>query len=168
RVEMATSEPRGALVIGGPDVTPDVKGMPSSVNSYRVRVRNQVPGLDQFCHLQHVDLGLGGKNVKSNIQRQNFLNQIIRVRAAEALPSFRGTPASLVKDDLRNPAGVRVDLHPNWVVGNHWTPLELFEFADRNYQCDYFFWNYVDNAGSERYGWPEIRPVVLDTRSVYQ
>ncbi len=167
RVELATTVPHQALALGGPDVTPDVSGMPGSVSSYRIRVRKRSPDLDQFCHLQHVDLGLSGRNVKGNSKRQSFLNQIARVRERESQPYFNGTPAVFEKDDLRNPAGIKVDLHPSWVLGDHWTPEELFGFADRNFHCDYVFWNYVDNAGSEMFGWPDLRPIVINTQYLY-
>lgn len=168
RVDMATAVPRRVLAIGGPDITPDVKGMPGSVNSYRIHVRRLAPALEQFCHIQHIDLGRGGRNVKDNVNRQSYLDQIERVREAESAPGFSGTPAAFELDDLRTPAGAKVDLHPNWVLGNLWTPLELFEFADRNYGCDYFFWNYVDTGSANVFGWTDIRPIIVDTRTLYQ
>jgi hypothetical protein len=168
RVALATAVPRQALVVGGPDVTPDVRGMPGSVSSYRIHVRKLAPELQQFCHLQHVDLGLGMRNVKDNVNRQNYLDQIARVRAQESKPGFNGTPAAFELDDLRTPAGTKVDLHPNWELGNLWTPQELFEFADRNFQCDYFFWNYVDGGSADVFGWPDIKPIIVDTQALYQ
>jgi hypothetical protein len=169
RVELVSSVPHALLAVGGPDITPDVQGMPGSVNSFRVHVRKTMPGVTQFCHAQHVDLGLGNRNTKSNKYRQSYLNQVATVRKNESQPGFNGAPAAFEFDDL-DPSAADAFLHPNWKVGETWQPNELFDFARRNFGCDYFFWNYRPPAGenSSQFTWPDIRPIIVGNQNVFQ
>lgn len=168
RVELVSQVPHHALGIGGPDITPDVQGMPGSVNSYRVHVRKTMPTVSQFCHAQHVDLGLGGRNTKNNQHRRTFLDHIATVRANESKPGFNGIPAVFELDDL-DPSAATAFLHPNWRVGQPWLPEELFKFARQNFACDYFFWNYRPPAGqySEQFTWPDIEPIIKGSQYFY-
>ena len=168
RVSLLRDLPHGSLVVGGPDVTPDVAGMPRSVSAYRVHVRKQMPWVSQFCHLQHVDHGQGGINVKSNRYRQEYFDEVARVRERERQYWFKGKPAVFEFDDLRDPNGKQVSLHPNWVLGQLWTPNELFSFGTRNFGCEYFFWHWREHPKWNEFSWPDVKPLVLNNQYFYE
>jgi hypothetical protein len=167
RVDLLERIPHTVLVVGAPDITPDVAGMPGNTSSYRIHARKNLSLLPQFCHLQHVDQGLGGRNVKSNLYRQEFFDGVAAIRDREAKPWFNGTPAVFEFDDLRDPNGHRVNLHPSWVVGNLWQPNELFRFGRRNFDCDYVIWHYRDYPRWNEFGWDDVRPVILNNQYFY-
>jgi hypothetical protein len=125
-----------------------------------------MPSLSQFCHAQHVDLGLGNRNTRSNQHRQNFLDHIATVRLNESAPSFSGPPAVFELDDL-DASPATVFLHPNWKLGQAWLPEELFDYARQNFGCDYFFWNYVRAGGpnSQQLTWPDVRPTIIGNQN---
>ena len=158
-----------ALAIGGPDITPDARGMPSSVNSYRIHVRKTMSDVDQFCHLQHVDHGRGGKNVKSNQFRIEYQERVDSWRHRESQPWFNGTPAIFEFSDLATSRGGPVELHPDWVLGQLWHPSEIFDFANRNFHCDYVFWNYRENVHNNQteYWWEDVQPIIRNNEYFY-
>lgn len=158
RVQLVNSVPHHALAIGAPDITPDAKGMPGSLSSYRIHVRRTHRNLDQFCHLQHVDQGLGGINRKSNRHRNEFRQRVQRQQ---------GRGGVFVFDDLRDPRGRPVNEHPQAVVGQLWHPQELFQYANRNFDCDYFFWHYRENVHNlpNQFWWDDIRPIIISNQS---
>lgn len=166
RVRMLGQVPHDSLVLGGPDITPDVKGMPGSVNNYRVHARKTMPSLPQFCHLQHVDLGLGGRNVKDNTHRIDYLEKTAAVRERESQSWFTGTPATFEFDTLDPTGKSLVTLHPTWQLGQLWQPRELFDFGQANFGCEYVFWNYRESWGnwSNQFTWPDIEPIIIDTQ----
>lgn len=168
RVALVRDLPHDNLVIGGPDISPDVSGMPRSVTNYRVHVRKTMPAVEQFCHLQHVDHGHRGINVKSNTERQAFLEEIARARHRERQSWFTGEPAVFELDDLRDPAGNRVQLHPSHVLGQLWSLEELFAFGQRNFDCDYTFWHYREFPEPGEYGWYDTQLVIRDNPYYYQ
>jgi hypothetical protein len=170
RVGMVNSVPHHALVIGAPDITPDKRGFPGSLSGYRIHMRKTKPNVQQFCHLQHVDLGLGGTNRKSNQYRQEFLAHVRRVRSREQQSWFSGPTRIFQFDDLRPSQGSPVDMHPNWVLGDLWKPIELFSYANRNYDCDYVMWHYRENVHnlSGQFWWEDIRPVILNNQNFFQ
>lgn len=167
RVALVRDLVPGNLVIGGPDITPDVAGMPGSASSYRIHVRKTMPKVEQFCHAQHVDHGQGGANVKSNKHRQSYFSNVERIRRNEQQYWFKGTPAVFQFDDLRDPNGNKVDLHPNWVLGDRWQLDELFEFGQRNFACDYMFWHYREHPKTGEFGWEDTRTVILNNPYFY-
>jgi hypothetical protein len=133
-------------------------------------MRKTKPNVQQFCHLQHVDLGLGGTNRKSNQYRQEFLAHVRRVRSREQQSWFSGPTRIFQFDDLRPSQGSPVDMHPNWVLGDLWKPIELFSYANRNYDCDYVMWHYRENVHnlSGQFWWEDIRPVILNNQNFFQ
>jgi hypothetical protein len=166
RVSLVNDVPRHALAVGGPDITPDSAGMPGNSTSFRIHIRKTRPHVEQFCQAQHIDQGQGGVNRKSNQYRREFMERVKRVRERERQYWYKGDPAIFQFDDLRDPNGRKVDLHPRWVLGQLWNPWELFSFANRNFDCDYFFWHYrenVHNLGGQ-YWWYDIRPVILNNQ----
>lgn len=167
RVALLDNVPHDNLIIGAPDITPDVPGMPGSVNSYRIHARRAMNSLEQFCHLQHVDQGLFGVNVKSNQHRRDYIQQMNRVRDRERQSWFNGTRA-VFETDVLDPSGSRPDLHPNWAVGQLWQPDELFRYGTRNFGCDYVLWHYRDNPGPNEFGWQDVRSVILQNQYFYQ
>jgi hypothetical protein len=170
RVQILNNVPHHSLVVGASDITPDMQGMPGSVNSYRVHVRNTRANLEQFCHAQHVDQGLGGINRKSNQHRGTFTQLVQRLRRQEQQPWHTGPHGTYVFDDLRDPNGRRVDQHPNWVLGQLWNPRELFDYANRNFDCDYFFWHYRENVYNlpTQFWWEDIRPVITSNQGFHR
>lgn len=168
RVRLLKNISHDKLVAGAPDITPDVRGMPGSVSSYRVHVRKNLPSAQQFCHLQHVDQGLAGINVKSNKYRKAYLDKVANVRERESQSWFSGEPSVFEFDDLRDPQGRKVDLHPSWVLGQLWKPAELFAFGERNFNCDYFFWHYREHADWDEFDWDDVEPVILNNPYFYQ
>jgi hypothetical protein len=164
RVSVLRDVPHGALAVGGPDITPDLVGMPGSASSYRVHVRKKMPGVNQFCHAQHVDQGQGGHNVKGNKHRQEYLNRVATVRQREQQYWFTGTPAVFEFDDLRDPNGNSVKLHPSWVLGQRWKLDELFKFARRNFNCSYMIWHYRERVGWGEFTWQDVRNVILNNQ----
>ncbi|HEX7034849.1 MAG TPA: hypothetical protein VF210_03710 [Pseudomonadales bacterium] len=167
RVALVQDLPHANLVIGGPDITPDVQGMPGSVSSYRGYLHKTKPGLQQFCHAQHTDHGQGRSNVKSNKHREAFFASVERIRSNEQKPWFKGTPAVFHFDDLRDPNGNQVDLHPSWVLGDLWQLDELFEFGQRNFGCDYMIWHYREHPKHGEFGWEDTRNVILNNPYFY-
>ncbi|HEX7034977.1 MAG TPA: hypothetical protein VF210_04350 [Pseudomonadales bacterium] len=167
RVALVRDLSHGNLVIGAPDITPDVAGMPGSASSYRIHVHKTMPDVEQFCHAQHADHGDGGVNVKNNEHRLSYFATVDRIRSREQQSWFKGTPAVFQFDDLRDPNGNRVDLHPNWVLGKPWRLDELFDFGQRNFACDYMFWHYREHPQTGEFGWEDTRAVILDRRYFY-
>ncbi len=167
RVKLLAEVPHGNLVVGAPDVTPDAAGMPRSVTNYRIHARKTMPDLEQFCHLQHTDLGEGGVNVKTNRYRQAYYQEVANARQRESQSWFSGTPAAFEFDDLRDINGNRVKLHPSWELGRLWQPEELFTFGERNFGCDYVFWHYREHPNPGEFGWDDVRPVILDHQYFY-
>ena len=167
RVKLLRNVPHHALVVGGPDITPDVKGMPASATPYRIHVRKNMPSVSQFCHLQHRDQGIAGINTKKNYHRKAYLDKVATVRERESQKWFSGTPAVFEFDDLRDPQGNKVTLHPNWVIGDLWQPDEVFSYAKRNFDCDYILWHYRDRPKHGEFGWPDVRTVILNNKSFY-
>lgn len=163
RVSLVNSVPHHALVVGGPDITPDRRGMTGSFSSFRIHLRKTRPQVQQFCHAQNADQGLGGINRKTNVHRKAFIAKVQRVRKRERQHWFKGQPAIFHFDDLRAPNGRKVDLHPNSELGKLWHPRELFHYANRNFRCDYFFWNYRENVHnvSSQFWWEDVRPVIM-------
>lgn len=170
RVDLVNRVPTDALVVGGPDITPDRRGMPGSMSSFRIHLRKTEPHVQQFCQAQHVDQGLGGINRKSNEHRRAFVERVNRIRTREKQSWFNGQKAVFQFDDLRHAQGPGVEFHPNWVLGDLWKPWELFSFADRNFDCDYFIWHYRENVHnlSSQFWWPDIRPVILNNQYFYK
>ena len=163
RVKLLRDVPHHALVVGAPDITPDVKGMPASATPYRIHVRKYMPSVSQLCHFQHRDQGIAGINVKNNDHRIAYLDRVATVRERESQKWFSGTPAVFEFDDLRDPQGNKVTLHPNWVLGKLWRLDELFGYAKRNFDCDYYLWHYRDYPRPEEFGWSDVRTVILNT-----
>lgn len=149
------------LTVGAPDVTPDVKGMPGSLNSARIHLKRTRPELGQFCHLQHVDQGLGRRNVKDNRERRELIDFMSRNSGWA-----RQSGAVYVVDDLRDSRGNRVQLHPASVLGQLWHPRELFAFGQRNFGCDWMFWHYRENVHnrSGQFWWQDIQPIILNNQ----
>lgn len=168
RVALVRNLPHSSLVIGAPDLTPDVPGMVGSVNSYRVHLRNTMPAVEQFCHLQHVDQGLRMTNVKSNENRKKYFDLVAAQRQREQQPWFSGEPAVFAFDDLREPGGSKVDLHPQWVTGKLWTPLELFQYGRRNFDCDYVFWHHREYVSDQEFQWNDVREVILNNQYFFE
>ncbi len=168
RVSLVNSIPHKSLVFGGPDITPDRPGMPGSMTSVRIHLRKTDPDVQQFCAAQNTDLGQGGINRKSNQSRWDYLNRVQRVRQREQQSWFNGPKAVFRFDDIRNGAGQNV--HPDWDLGALWKPSELFNFADRNFQCDYFLWNYRENVfhKSTEFWWYDVRPVIVNNQYFYK
>lgn len=164
RIKLLQDVPHHSLVVGGPDVTPDVRGMVRSVTPYRIHARKKMSGLSQFCHLQHRDHGAGGINAKSNGQRLAYFDEVATIRQRERQPWFSGTPAVFEFDDLRDPSGNGVKLHPNGVLGKLWNPWELFSYGRRNFGCDYVFWHWREWSKWNEFSWPDVRPVVLNNQ----
>jgi hypothetical protein len=164
RVSLLRDVPHASLVVGAPDVTPDSSGMPRSATNYRLHVRKKMPALSQFCHLQHVDHGERGINVKTNKYRQLYFEEVAKARERERQSWFTGTPAVFEFDDLRDPNGNNVRLHPSWVLGQLWKPQELFAFGRRNFNCEYYFWHWREHPKSNEFSWPDVRPVVLNNQ----
>jgi hypothetical protein len=166
RVHMADQVPHDSIVLGGPDVTPDVRGMAMSVNNYRVHLRKTMSSLPQFCHLQYVDLGLGNRNLKDNTYRLKYLEKVAAVREREQQSWFSGTPATFEFSTLDPTGESLVQLHPQWQLGNAWQPRELFDFGQANFGCNYVFWNYRKPWGSndDQFYWTDIAPLITDTR----
>lgn len=160
RVALVRDVPHRNLVVGGPDITPDVRGMPRSATAYRLHVRRTMPEVQQFCHLQHVDQGKGGVNVKNNEHRQDYFDEMDRVREREQQSWFTGEPAHFELDDLRDPHGRKIDLHPESELGKLWTPLELFEYGRRNFDCQYFIWHYREFPADGEFTWWDVRKVI--------
>jgi hypothetical protein len=156
RVSLLRDLPHGSLLVGAPDITPDVKGMVRSVSPYRIHARKYMPGARQFCHLQHVDQGHRGINVKNNQHRVEYLDEVAAVREREAQPWFAGEPAVFEFDD--------VGLHPDGVLGDLWQPQELLDFGRRNFDCAYVFWHYRSGAHWEGAVWQDVREVILQNQ----
>jgi len=167
RVKLLKSVPHENLVIGAPDITPDVQGMPRSVTAYRLHVRRNLPEVQQFCHLQHIDQGQGNVNVKNNQHRQAYFDEIARVRDREQQAWFQGVPAVFELDDLRDSQDRKVDVHPQAVLGELWTPSELFRYGRRNFGCDYFMWHYREHPNEGEFTWSDIRAVIRDNPCFY-
>jgi hypothetical protein len=167
RVDVLRRIPRHSIVVGGPDITPDVAGMPGSVNSYRVHARKRMPNLQQFCHLQHVDQGFRGLNLKTNRHRDEYRQRIATLRNRESRAWFDGRPGVYERDDLRDPQGRRVDRHPAWTVGQPWGLDELLDFGTRNYDCQYVIWHYREHPGWNEFGWDDVRPLILGNQYFY-
>ncbi len=167
RVSLLESVPHDDLVVGGPDITPDMPGMPRSVTAYRIHVRKTMPELPQFCHLQHVDQGARGINVKNNQYRQQYLDDIARIGQQQTQSTFGGAAAALERDDLRDAEGNEVELHPKDELGKLWTPEELFEYGLRNFGCDYFIWHYRENPKPGEFTWSDVRKVITDHPCFY-
>lgn len=168
RVKLLAGVPHGALTVGGPDITPDVQGMPRSVSNYRIHVRKSMPNLNQFCNMQHVDQGFKGINVKTNWHRQQYYHDVADLRKRESQWWYKGAPAVVEFDDLRDPNGNRVKLHPSWELGKLWKPWELFQFGQRNFGCDYVIWHYREHATADEFGWQDIQPVIRNNQYFYQ
>lgn len=167
RVGIVKSIPHHALAIGAPDITPDLPGMPGNLNSFRIHLRKNLPGVHQFCHAMHIDQGAYGVNRKSNAARRRFADYVRRTRNREQQAWFRGQRAVFQFDDLRAPNGRKVDRHPQWVLGRLWGPGETFAFAKRNFGCDYFFWNFRgSNFKDGGYHWKDVRPVVVNNKNL--
>jgi hypothetical protein len=168
RVQVVNNIPRYALVYGGPDITPDLQGMPGSMTSARIHLRKTRPGVQQFCHAQHRDLGKGGINRKANKHRWNYLDKVQRVRNQETQQWFSGQKAIFRFDNVRNAAGQNV--HPDWQLGALWEPWEVFRFANGNFDCDYFLWNYRENVfnKSTEYWWPDVQEVIRNNQYFYK
>ncbi len=164
RPKLLAAVPHNALVVGGPDITPDVVGMPRSVTNYRIHVRRTMPAVSQFCNMQHVDQGEGGINVKSNRFRQQYYNDVAAVRQRESQRSFNGTRAVFEFDDIRDSNGNRVKLHPWKDLGDLWTPWQLFGFGQRNFGCDYVIWHFREYPKSGEFGWDDVKPVILNNQ----
>lgn len=167
RVQLLADVPHDRLIVGAPDITPDVPGMPGSVNSYRIRVRKTMPSVRQFCHVQHVDLGLGGINIKSNKHRQEYYQQVASIRERESQSWFKGPPAAFEFDELRVHAANRVDLHPASVLGDPWTPAELLDYGVRNFGCDYVLWHYREWSIPGGFDWPHVQDVIRNNQCFY-
>lgn len=159
-----------SLAIGSPDTTPDAKGMPGSVNAYRVHARKTLGHVDQLCHLQHTDQGLGGTNVKTNRWRLEYQALVNRRREQERQHWFTGTPQVFEFSELLVSRGSPVELHPDWVLGQLWHPSELFDFANRNFHCDYFFWHYRENVHNrkDQFWWEDIQPIIRNNEYFYR
>jgi hypothetical protein len=127
-----------------------------------------MPSVTQFCHAQHVDLGLGNRNTKSNEYRHKLLDHIDKVLENESKPGFNGEHAVFELDDVE-PSAAEGFLHPNWKLGKAWKPLELLQFGQENFGCDYFFWNYRRATGgnNNQFSWPDISPIIMDTQHFY-
>lgn len=167
RVQLLADVPHDNLVVGAPDITPDVRGMQGSVNSYRIHARKTMPSVSQFCHFQHVDQGFRGINVKTNEYRQQYYDQVSAVRERESQSWFNDTPAVFEFDDLRDPDGKQVQLHPSPVLGELWHPSELLQFGVRNFDCDYALWHYREWSIPDGFDWPEIQAVIESNRCFY-
>ncbi len=160
RVKLLAEVPHQKLVVGAPDITPDVRGMPRSVTAYRIYAHENMPDLPQFCHLQNVDQGQHRINVKSNQYRQEYDDEVARVRDREQQSWFHGKPAVFEFDDLRDAEGHRVKLHPQSELGKLWTPEELFAYGRRNFGCDYVFWHYREFPAPGEFTWSDIQKVI--------
>ncbi len=167
RPKLIASVPHGALVLGGPDVTPDLSGMPRSVTNYRIHVRRTMPSVSQFCHMQHTDLGQGGIDVKTNRYRQQYYDDVAAVRRQETRAGFKGTRGVFEFDDIRDRNGNRVKLHPASDLGHLWPPEQLFAFGQRNFGCDYVIWHYREWPRGNEFGWPDVQPVILNNQYFY-
>jgi hypothetical protein len=142
--------------------------MPGSVNSYRIHARKTMGGLQQFCHAQHVDQGQG-KNVKDNRYRIAFRDKVNTIRNRERQSWYNG-PTAIYEYSALNPSqGSPVQLHPSSVLGKQWHPNELFQFATRNFQCEYFFWHYRENVHNmnTQFWWEDIRPIIQNNQYFY-
>lgn len=157
RIGLLRNVPDESLMIGAPDITPDFKGMVRSVSPYRIHARKTLPEVKQFCHLQHVDQGHRGTNVKSNQYRQEYLDEVARVRDREAQSWFSGQPAVFEFDD--------VGLHPAAALGNLWQPQELLDFGRRNFGCSRVLWHYRNIADWQGASWQDIRDVILQNQN---
>ena len=164
RISLLRDVPHGRLALGGPDITPDRPGMPRSATAYRIHARKKMPGLSQFCHLQHADQGQNHINVKSNKARIAYFNEVETIRNREKQYWFKGTPAVFEFDDLRDPNGNKVKLHPNHVLGKLWRPDEVFQFARRNFNCAYVVWHYREHPPGDEFSWEDVRPVILNNQ----
>jgi hypothetical protein len=60
-------------------------------------------------------------------------------------------------------------LHPDWVLRHLWHPSELFDFANRNFHCDYFFWHYRENVHNrqDQFWWEDIQPIIRNNADFY-
>lgn len=161
RIALARRLGSNNLTIGAPDITPDVRGMPGSLNSARVHLKRTRPDLGQFCHLQHVDQGLGNRNFKDNSERRAFM-EFIRENRSWAQQSG----ALYVTDEVKDRNGNKAPLHPSSELGRKWQPDELFEYGQRNFDCDWMFWHYRENVHnrSGQFWWQDIQPVILNNR----
>lgn len=164
RVALLKGVPHGRLSIGGPDITPDSHGMPRSASAYRIHARKTMPGLSQFCHLQHVDQGFRGINVKSNKARLAYLAEVKKIRDREKQPWYNGPKAVFEFDDLRTSTGAPVQLHPQSALGKLWRPDELYQFARRNFNCAYVVWHYRERPPHNEFSWDDVRPVILNNQ----
>ncbi|HEX7035423.1 MAG TPA: beta-galactosidase [Pseudomonadales bacterium] len=168
RVALLRRVPTRNLVIGAPDITPDVKGMVRSVTPFRIHVRKTMPSLEQFCHLQNVDQGLGRINVKSNAARSDYRRKVAAIRAPEAEGGISREPPGFALDDLRDPEGRPIDLHPEAELGDLWQPEELFAFGRRNFGCDYVLWHYREFPKPGEIEWHEIQRVIARHADFYR
>lgn len=168
RVALLRRVPHEKLVVGAPDLTPDVQGMVRSVTPYRIHVRKTMPDLEQLCHLQHVDQGLEGINVKSNAARADYRRAVTSLRERQSRIRAAGEAAAIESDDLLDAKGQVIDRHPDAELGTLWRPEELFAFGRRNFDCDYFLWHYREFARPNEIQWPEIRDVIERHRCFYR
>ena len=153
RVSLLRDVPHRSLLVGAPDITPDFKGMVRSVSPYRIHTRKNLSSLSQFCHLQHIDQGHRGVNIKDNQFRLDYLEEVRKVREREADPNFAGEPAVFEFDD--------VGLHPDEVLGDLWQPQELLDFGRRNFGCSHILWHHRDVAEWQGASWQDIQQVIL-------
>ncbi|MEM1228973.1 MAG: hypothetical protein AAGI15_00425 [Pseudomonadota bacterium] len=167
RIKLLGMLDRKNMVVGGPDITPDIKGMPGSLSSARIHMLRNEPQLGQFCHMQHVDHGLGGLNKKSNKNRQTYLNWVTQITNSGFI---NRSGAAVYLDDIRDPSGRRVNLHPQSELGKLWKPDELFRFGQRNFKCDWMFWHYRENLRNRtgQYYWPDSQQVILNNQFFYE
>ncbi len=169
RVKLLGDVPHRSLVVGAPDITPDMSGMPRSVTNYRIHVRKTMPDLEQFCHLQHNDMGQGHLNIKTNRYRQAYADEIARERARERQSWFTGRRAVYEFGVLPggSQGGGPVAMHPQWQLGRLWQLPELFDFGQRNFGCDYVFWHYREFPQGGESGWQDVQPVILNHQYFY-
>jgi len=147
RVSLLRNVPHAALLVGAPDLTPDVRGVVRSLSPYRIHVRKRLPSAGQFCHLQHVDQGHHGLNVKDNRHRQEYLAELQRLAAG-----------SYEVDD--------VGLHPEAQLGTLWPLQELLDFGRRNFGCGRVLWHYRDGSWWEGAVWQDVQQVILQNQNL--
>ena len=154
RIDLLQLLLRDSLLVGGPDITPDMRGIVRSVSPYRVHARKHMPDARQYCHLQHVDQGHGGTNIKDNQYRLEYLADV--QSAQESDPEAEGTYEF---DD--------VGLHAEEVLGDLWQPQELLDFGRRNFDCQHVLWHYRDGDWWEGAVWQDIREVILQDQALH-
>lgn len=147
RVSLLRDVPHASLLLGAPDITPDIRGVVRSLSPYRIHTRKELPSAGQFCHLQHADQGHRGINVKDNRHRLEYLEDLDRLQ-----------PAAYEVDD--------VGLHPEEVLGELWQPQELLDFGRRNFDCGHVLWHYRDGGWWEGAVWQDIQQVILQNQDL--